>query len=679
MSDAGINLSVLRELCTDMGLPAKAYEFPCDSIANLKVPCIAHLRIGHYVVVQAVDDDTVWITDPQVGVLHLHEREFLHSWSGAVLTIDRAPSNTFRHAYDVPSSGKPRKPFLRLLQFAKPYFSWIVAIASMVALSAVVGLSSPLAVMYLVDKLVVSHDHQGLVLMVAILGALGVTQAISGVVSGLLYSMIANAMLLDMRAKFLRYSQGLSLLDFTRYSAGDLLSRLLNDVAAIQVFLSSSSFGILVNSLAAIVLIIAAFVVNPRLALIGLAPLPIFVFLYYFAYRNLTEYSRRLQVAQSRVTGQAQRILSGLETIKTFCREDLETAMFDQYGVDVWKAAWKMDLLQQVTGGLTIVLASIGPILVLLIGGTDILANRITLGALIGINLLVSRAFEPFIALTQQYSHWRTATGAAERYFEVLDSQSSVQESSDPEPVPTILGAIRFDNVTVDYGQGPVLQSVSAEFKAGSTIALIGPNGGGKSTLLQLIMRHVDPTAGTVFVDGKDVRNYRLFSLRSHIAHVSPNPMLFEGTVYDNIRYGHLHATGAEVSQVVDLVGLTDAIATGKITHNGTNLSAGQRQRISLARALLKRPTVLILDEGTNSLDVQAEHDVLQRIRSFLPKSTIIVVSHRPWVVSSVAHVIYVEGGRILGQGNHNQLVQHCQPYARLWAISQIVAGRRRA
>jgi len=681
MSADGVSIGAMKDVCDGLGFKATCVELSPDAVDTIPTPSIVHLKIGHYLVLHAMDEDSVMITDPASGHVRLHKNEFSRDWSGVILSV----ADPARREYLVGQAGTtpPGRSVKRIVAFAKPYLAWITTIAGLITVSSVIGLAMPIAVMYLIDRLLVTHDSQQLTSIALLLAGMSIGQSVVGVMSGLAYNVIANAVLLDLRSRFIREAQRLSLVDLKRFPMGDLLSRLMNDVSAVQVFLSSASFGLLVNGATAIVLMTTALIVNPRLALIGLAPIPLFIALYAASYRRMGQSSRALQVCQGRITGHAQRILSSLETIKTFCREDLETAVLDQAGVDGWRAAWRVEALQQITSGLGMILASIGPILILTIGGLEVASNRLSLGAIIGVNLLVSKAFEPFAAVTHQYVQWRTASSAADRYFEVIDAASGGVDSPEGRTIRALVGNIAFEKVTVDYGQGAVVKDVSFDIRAGSTVALIGPNGGGKSTLLQLILRHVEPSGGRVTLDGEDLLTYRPFSVRANIAHITHNPMILEGTILDNVRYGRLYASEREVSEVAGITGLSEVISQlpdgmmTRLVEGGKNLSVGQRQRIGLARSLLKRPSVVILDEGTNSLDAQAEDDFLRRARAYLPTATLVIVSHRPWVARRADRILYIEGGRLLGNGTHRALIQSCEPYRRLCAIAQMATGEK--
>lgn len=477
----------------------------------------------------------------------------------------------------------------------------------------------------------------------------------------------------------MRKVQSLELENIARMNTGDLMARLVNDVNYIQSFLSSFSFSFILNGLTVVVLTIAILAIHPRMALIGLSPLPLLSLLFWWVFHTLQKRSVQLHRNNARVVGQAQRMLTGLESIKAYGRDDLELSLLGNCLKDAWAAALQVDMIQLTAGAFLTMLGSAGPILILWYGGNMVLDSQVTLGILVGINALVGRLIEPVIQLSQQHSQWQVTAASADRYYEVMDLTPSVSQSPDPIHMPHLKGQIRLENVTVDYGRGPVLHKVSLEIAAGETVALIGPNGGGKSTLSQLILRFIDPTEGRVLIDGVDLTNVNIKSLRSQCALVNQLPLIFDGTVFDNLRYGRLHATKDEMIKAAHIAGFhefAEALPQGYDTvlqRGGATLSAGQRQRLALARAILREPSILVLDEATSSLDVPAEEQVYARIRQHLPTTTLIIVAHRPWVTAKATKLAYVERGRIIGLGTHHDLLRTCLPYHRLCVVAGLI------
>lgn len=363
LGEAGTSLADLRQLCHSLQVDAVSVEVPLESLDRLPTPCVAYLRMGHFVVIEKVDLPYVQLVDPAVGSLKLHMHEFSRVWRGIALVIRgrKIMVPPVAEANLVAQAPAGQTNFRRMLHLLLPYWPWIGAVGLLLLLNAGISVALPVSLMYFIDSIVQSASASSLGPMVGVLGGMMVAQAALRLVSGLAYNMVANGILYDMRYSLMKKIQRLELENIAKMNSGDLMARLMNDTAFVQTFLTNFSFGLFLNALSILVLLVVAIAMNPFLALVGLSPLPLFALVFWWIFRVLQSRSRRLHETNAAVVGQAQRTLSGLESIKAYGREDLELSLFGNRLVQNWRAAFSIEVIQQSAGAVTVLLGSIGP------------------------------------------------------------------------------------------------------------------------------------------------------------------------------------------------------------------------------------------------------------------------------------------------------------------------------
>ncbi|MGI8690443.1 MAG: ABC transporter ATP-binding protein [Thermomicrobiales bacterium] len=563
----------------------------------------------------------------------------------------------------------------RLIGYLRPY-RWQVLLASAAVL---IGTFCDLSLYWLfgraIDQGVSRASYATLFGIVGLfLGAL----TIAFFARWLLFFLMArvgNRVIFDLRAALFRHMQTLGLKTYDRMGVGRMMSRIQNDVTVLEDFLSTGMISVLSDVLTLVGVVFAMFALNIRLALISYTVLPLmFVVMYFWRKRAIQTY-RATRIAISRVTGNFAENINGMRVVQSFGREGRNFTGFRVLNQENLDANADAARLSAFLFPAVELLSAMATAIVLLFGGLRVINGGLTVGALIAFLGYVTRFFQPVRTLSDRYNTLQASTVAAERIFELLDEQPEIVDVPDAYPLPPIHGEIALDHVTFGYNATPVLHDLNLTIAQGKTVAFVGATGAGKSSLVNLVPRFYDVYDGAVLIDGHDVRDVRLASLRSQIAVVLQDPFLFAGTIADNIRYGRLAATDAEVEEAARAVGAHDFIArlpsgyATEIQERGGGLSVGQRQLVAFARALLADRRVLILDEATSSVDTQTERVIQEALKRVLANRTALVIAHRLSTVVDADEVVVLDHGRIVERGTHVELLARRGFYFNLYAM----------
>ena len=568
------------------------------------------------------------------------------------------------------------KIYLRLLQYLKPYIpQTLMAVACMV-LATSASLYVPWIVRDVIDGVLVNKDEM---LLNAITAGIVIVFALRGFfVYGQTYLMafISQKVVIDLREHLFRQFQRLSVSYFDRSQTGKVLSYMTNDVAALQGVLAQNVIELASESLALIGSLIAMFYLHWQLALLTLITVPMVAEAMKIFGAKLRKASGTMQQRAAEITSVLQEMIVSIRLIRLFVREDYEIDRFNRENVNNFDAQMKAAQLSATLTPVVEFLAALAVTVIVWYGGHEVIRGNLTSGSLIAFLVYAVNISNPVKRLGNVYGNIQRAVAAAERVFEVLDTLPEIQDAPGAKPLPPIQGRVTFENVTFEYRPGePALRNMSIDVEPGQVLAIVGPSGAGKSTIANLIPRFYDPQSGRICVDGIDIRNVTVASLREQLAMVPQDTILFSASIFENILYGRLDATREEVMAAAQaanahnfILQLPDGYET-QIGERGCQLSGGQRQRIAIARAILKNPRILILDEATSALDAESERLVQDALDKLMVGRTTFVIAHRLSTIQRADRILVLEKGRMAECGSHADLLDAGGLYCKLYSL----------
>ena len=565
-----------------------------------------------------------------------------------------------------------RSTLRRLLGYLRPYSGQISIAALLVLINTTLTVAAPGLIGRAVDLL--WQFFNGEVESAVALSGLNRTMllllgAYAGGWAALTGSMwvmvkVGQNVLYQLRGQIFAKIQELSLSFFDQHEAGDLMSRLTNDTDVINQVLTMGLTRMFSSAMTLVGILLAMLVLNWRLALVSFSVLPIMVLSTVFFSGRARRAFRVTRKTIGGVSAELEENIAGVKVAQAFSREQANVEAFREVSAANRDANVTAESITAAFAPTLDVLATVGVAIVVGYGGYLALNGLATVGVIVAFVQYVRRFFEPVRAISMIWAGLQSAIAGAERIFELLDTPPSIVDAPDALELPAIEGRIAFEDVCFEYKPGePVLEDVNLVAEPGQTVALVGPTGTGKTTVINLIGRFYDVCGGQVTVDGHDVRQVSRADLRAQMGIVLQDTFLFAGTVMENIRYGRLDASDEEVMEAAKLANAHDFIMRmpegyeAELTEQGSNLSQGQRQLVSIARAVLARPRILILDEATSSVDTRTELLIQSALRELLHGRTSFVIAHRLSTIRDADQVIFIENGRIAERGTHEELL----------------------
>jgi subfamily B ATP-binding cassette protein MsbA len=570
------------------------------------------------------------------------------------------------------------RDLLRLLAYAKPYRVRLAIALLSLLIAGALGLAVPQVVRMLIDAAFVDRDSHKLNQLALLLVGVFASQAGFSFLRTYLLSYTGERIVADVRTQVYNHLTDLPVAFFANRRVGELTSRMASDVSVVQTVTTGSITELLRLSIMLVGGVTIIFITNPRLSLLMLAIVPIVIISAHLYGRYVRRLSTSVQDRLAEANSVLEETLSAIRIVQSFVREDYERARYRERIQDSLKLAVKRAVASGGFIAFIILVVYSGIAIVLWFGSRMVVAGQMSAGDLIAFVLYTFFVGGAVGGMTELYGQFNQAIGATRRVFELLDTKPEIKDPDDPEPLDKVRGHVQLIDVHFTYPDEralPVLKGVTVEANPGEIIALVGPSGAGKSTLVALIPRFYDVSSGAISVDGHDIRSVRLADLRSAIGMVPQETTLFGGPVRENIAYGKLGATDDEIEAVARaahahefIVEFPDGYDT-VVGERGVKLSGGQRQRIAIARALLKDPAILILDEATSSLDSESERLVQDALETLMQGRTTFVIAHRLSTVRRADRIIVLDGGRLVEEGTHDELMTGGGLYKRLYEI----------
>ena len=561
--------------------------------------------------------------------------------------------------------GSPRE-LLRLLAYAKPYRVRLAIALTSLLIAGLLGLVFPQVVRLIIDAAFTNKDASRLNRFAILLIAVFAAQALFSFLRSYLLSYTGERIVADVRVQVYSHLTTLPISFFASRRVGELTSRLASDVSVVQTVTTGSVTELLRLSIILIGGVAIIAITNTRLTLIMMAIVPVVIFSATFYGRYVRRLSTKVQDQLAEANSVLEESLSAIRIVQSFVREEYERRRYGRKIGESFALAVKRALAGGGFIAFIILVVYSGIAVVLWFGSRMVLNEQITAGELIAFVLYTFVVGGAIGGMTELYGQFNQAIGATRRLFELLDTAPDIEEPENAQPMPAVSGGVELKDVHFTYPDErdlAVLKGVSVAARSGEIIALVGPSGAGKSTLAALIPRFYDVSEGAILVDGKDVREVRLKDLREAIGMVPQETTLFGGTILENIAYGKLDASEAEIEAAARAAHAHEFITHFPEGYNtvvgerGVKLSGGQRQRIAIARALLKNPAILILDEATSSLDYESERLVQDALETLMQGRTTFVIAHRLSTVRRADRIVVMDEGRVVEEGNHEKLL----------------------
>ncbi|MEK5253597.1 ABC transporter ATP-binding protein [Paenibacillus sp. FSL F4-0125] len=560
------------------------------------------------------------------------------------------------------------KQFTRLFSYMRPYAKQMLPLVSiMMILGTITKLTVPFLTSLAIDRAIAPKvGNPSLTLLYSLTAGvivLYLIQWIAGVYRIKYTNIIGQRVIYDLRSDLFKHIQKLSFNFFDKRPAGSVLVRVTNDINSLQDLFTNGVVNLMIDCVQLLGITIILLLINWKLGLAVMVTVPIMFFISTKLRQKIRIAWQDVRMKNSRINSHLNESIQGIRVTQAYTQERENMNYFDFMNTDSKKSWNKASAMNQAFGPMIEITGGFGTMILFWLGAYLIQSGELTVGMLVAFSSYVSNFWDPINRLGQMYNQLLVAMASSERIFEYLDEQPSVQDNPGAKPLDTIRGDINFNKVVFEYEKGrAALKGIDLDVKAGQSIALVGHTGSGKSTIINLIGRFYDIKSGRITIDGEDIREVTLDSLRRQIGIVLQDTFIFSGTIRDNIRFGRLDATDEEVENAAKAVDAHDFIMKlpggyeTEVEERGSALSMGQRQLLSFARALLANPRILILDEATASIDTETELKIQEALKILLQGRTSFIVAHRLSTIRHADKIVVLDHGEIKEEGTHREL-----------------------
>lgn len=552
----------------------------------------------------------------------------------------------------------------RFLPHLKPFWKRGILACSLMIVNTLLQSALPLVTMFVIDKVFTGQQVNLFVLICIGYVALNLFHALSSFLQGFVLIKIRNKIIYDIKLKLFEHLERQSLNFFHQKQSGYLTARSQRDVDALQGFMGETILAYIMDVMTFCIGVVLIFWLQAKLAVISLSILPFYILTLRLFNKRLRDLSYESMEKMSRVYSETQEKFAGIYTIFSFCREKYEAMRFAGKLRESVRVQVKYELVSLVAQSTIMFIGSLGPLAIMYFGGREIIQGRMTIGEFVAFNAYIHYLFGPAQGLTGLNLAIQSSLAALGRIFELFDSKTEIRETAFPVNLPADPRQIVYSHVSFRYegNQDPVLRDISFRISAGETYAIVGHSGAGKTTLVNLLPRFFDPEDGRILIDGVDIREVSVRDLRRIIGIVPQDIFLFNGTVRDNIGYGKKNATDEQIilaAKAANAHGFIVDLPKGydtEVGERGVLLSGGEKQRIAIARAALKNPKILILDEATASLDSESELLIQDALRELAKDKATLVIAHRLSTVLNATKILVLREGRNIEMGSHAEL-----------------------
>jgi len=586
------------------------------------------------------------------------------------------PSKSDRFVYQ--DDNAIEKPFnwkqmRRLGQYIFPYNRSLLPVILATVTGTVTRVAIPFLIGFTIDHAINGKDIGLLITMTAIMLALYFVQLGLNTYRIKHMNIIGQKVIYDLRASLFKHIQGLSFGFFDKRPAGSVLVRVTNDINSLQELFTNGIVNLIIDMLQLAGIVVILLVINVKLGVAVMITVPIMFLVSSTLRKRIRRAWQDVRMNQSRINSHLNESIQGIKVTQAYTQEKENIVFFDKMNSRNFRSWNFASALNQAFGPIIEITSAIGILILFLYGSHLAQSDAMTVGTLVMFATYIGNFWEPINRLGQMYSQLLIAMASSERIFEFMDERPDVKEKAEAAELPPINGHIVFDDVVFSYDSTRnALNHISFEIKPGQSVALVGHTGSGKTSIINALSRFYDVSSGRILIDGHDVRDVTLASLRSQISIVLQDTFIFSGSIRDNIRFGRPDATDAEVEMAARAVHAHDFIAKlpqgydTQVEERGSVLSMGQRQLLSFARALLADPKILILDEATASIDTETEVKIQEALKTLLSGRTSIMIAHRLSTIRHADNIIVLDHGVIIEQGNHDQLMKENGTYKSL-------------